>query len=318
MIFKGASCFFRFHSARESDQRRKAVEAAAAMLSGGNNGKFVERTGSLDSHTIGEKLNSPFSEDMEDESPKKKNDILFCRVISIVLSFDYSQRAIKVLNMIKLYGKPIRVNKASQDNESLDVGANLFVGNLDLDVDEKILYDTFSAFGVTVTNPKITRDPEAGNSHEFRFISYDSFEVSNATIESMNGQYLCNRQITMSYAYKIDTKGEHHGTLQMGSQNWKRVEWRKKHLTIWANFLVEDHDVHITQIATYFRLFVHYSILSFFFLLQHCSLKNISNYCNNIQIQSNLHCYSRCFKVQCLNKEKFESTMLLWKEMKVR
>lgn len=57
----------------QSDQWRKAAEAAAAMLSGGNNGKFVERTGSLDSHTIGGKLNSPFSEDMEDESPKKKN-----------------------------------------------------------------------------------------------------------------------------------------------------------------------------------------------------------------------------------------------------
>ncbi|KAJ0747831.1 putative RNA recognition motif domain, nucleotide-binding alpha-beta plait domain superfamily [Helianthus annuus] len=120
--------------------------------------------------------------------------------------------AIKVLNMIKLYGKPIRVNKASQDKKSLDVGANLFVGNLDPDVDEKLLYDTFSAFGVIVTNPKIMRDPETGNSRGFGFISYDSFEASDAAIESMNGQYLCNRQITVSYAYKKDTKGERHGT----------------------------------------------------------------------------------------------------------
>lgn len=28
----------------------------------------------------------------------------------------------------------------------------------------------------------------------------------------MNGQYLCNRAITVSYAYKKDTKGERHGT----------------------------------------------------------------------------------------------------------
>ncbi|KAF9620304.1 hypothetical protein IFM89_011039 [Coptis chinensis] len=120
--------------------------------------------------------------------------------------------AIKVLNMIKLYGKPIRVNKASQDKKSLDVGANLFVGNLDPDVDEKLLYDTFNAFGVIVTNPKIMRDPESGNSRGFGFISYDSFETSDAAIEAMNGQYLCNRQITVSYAYKKDTKGERHGT----------------------------------------------------------------------------------------------------------
>ncbi|KAK2386394.1 polyadenylate-binding protein [Trifolium repens] len=120
--------------------------------------------------------------------------------------------AIKVLNMIKLYGKPIRVNKASQDKKSLDVGANLFIGNLDPDVDEKLLYDTFSAFGVIVTNPKIMRDPDTGNSRGFGFISYDSFEASDSAIEAMNGQYLCNRQITVSYAYKKDTKGERHGT----------------------------------------------------------------------------------------------------------
>ncbi|KAL6842322.1 hypothetical protein ACP4OV_027749 [Aristida adscensionis] len=105
--------------------------------------------------------------------------------------------AIKILNMIKLYGKPIRVNKASQDKKSLDVGANLFIGNLDPDVDEKLLYDTFSAFGVIVTNPKveITRDPETGHSRE-----------------AMNNQHLCDRPITVSYAYKKDTKGERHGT----------------------------------------------------------------------------------------------------------
>ena len=49
-------------------------------------------------------------------------------------------QAIKVLNMIKVYGKPIRVNKASQDKKTLDVGANLFIGNIDPDVDEKVSF----------------------------------------------------------------------------------------------------------------------------------------------------------------------------------
>lgn len=47
-------------------------------------------------------------------------------------------QAVKVLNMIKVYGKPIRVNKASQDKRSQDMGANLFIGNLDPEVDEKV------------------------------------------------------------------------------------------------------------------------------------------------------------------------------------
>ncbi|KAM3394797.1 hypothetical protein P3S68_003800 [Capsicum galapagoense] len=56
----------------------------------------------------------------------------------------------------------------------------------------------------------IMRDLETGNSRDFGFISYYSFDASDAAIEPMNGQYLCNRQITTSYAYKKDTKGERH------------------------------------------------------------------------------------------------------------
>lgn len=40
--------------------------------------------------------------------------------------------------MIKVFGKPIRVNKAASDKRTLEVGANLFIGNLDPDVDEKV------------------------------------------------------------------------------------------------------------------------------------------------------------------------------------
>lgn len=57
--------------------------------------------------------------------------------------------------MIKLYGKPVRVNKASAHQKNLDVGANVFIGNLDPEVDEKLLYDTFSAFGVILQTPKV-------------------------------------------------------------------------------------------------------------------------------------------------------------------
>ncbi|EOA12076.1 hypothetical protein CARUB_v100079351mg, partial [Capsella rubella] len=58
----------------------------------------------------------------------------------------------------------------------------------------------------------IMRDPDTGNSRGFGFISYDSFEASDAAIEAMTGQYLSNRQVTVSYAYKKDSKGERHGT----------------------------------------------------------------------------------------------------------
>merc|ERR1712039_220851 len=94
--------------------------------------------------------------------------------------------AIKIMNMIRLFGKPIRCNKSSQDKKTSEVGANLFIGNLEPEVDEKMLYDTF--------------------------ISYDTFEASDAALAGMNGQFLCNRPISVSYAYKKETKGERHGT----------------------------------------------------------------------------------------------------------
>lgn len=88
----------------------------------------------------------------------------------------------------------------------------MFIGNLDPDVDEKLLYDTFSAFGVIVQTPKIARDPETGNLKGFGFVSFDNFDSSDAAIDAMNNQYLMNKQITVSYALKKDGKGERHGS----------------------------------------------------------------------------------------------------------
>ncbi|OWA49822.1 Splicing factor 3B subunit 4 [Hypsibius exemplaris] len=128
------------------------------------------------------------------------------------MSEEDADYAMKVMNMIKLYGKPIRVNKAAAHQKNLDIGANVFIGNLDPEVDEKLLYDTFSAFGMILQTPKIMRDPETGNSKGYAFVNFASFEASDASIEAMNGQYLCNRAISVSYAFKKDSKGERHGS----------------------------------------------------------------------------------------------------------
>ncbi|ORX83334.1 hypothetical protein BCR32DRAFT_201935 [Anaeromyces robustus] len=143
--------------------------------------------------------------------------------------------AIKIMNMIKLYGKQIRVNKATSDKKNLDVGASLFIGNLDPDIDEKFLYDTFSAFGVIVQTPKIARDTETGNSKGYGFISFDNFESSDAAIEAMNGQYLMNKAITVSYAFKKDGKGERHGT---AAERLLAAQAKKNIPTIMPNKLV--------------------------------------------------------------------------------
>ncbi|GHJ87889.1 hypothetical protein NliqN6_4291 [Naganishia liquefaciens] len=120
--------------------------------------------------------------------------------------------ACKIMNQIKLFGKPIRVNKASYDKKQLDVGANLFIGNLDPMVDDTMLYNTFSTFGPITTTAKIARDPQTGESKGYGFVSYNDFDHSDAAVEAMNNQYLMNKPITVQYAFKKDGKGERHGT----------------------------------------------------------------------------------------------------------
>jgi splicing factor 3B subunit 4 len=104
-----------------------------------------------------------------------------------------------------------RVNKASQDKKTLDVGANIFVGNLDPEIDEKALYDVFGSFGVIVNTPKVMRE-DTGISKGYAFLGYDSFDSSDAAIAAMNGQYLGGRPIHVTYALRKDSKKEKHGS----------------------------------------------------------------------------------------------------------
>jgi splicing factor 3B subunit 4 len=127
------------------------------------------------------------------------------------MSEEDADYAAKIMNQIRLYGKPIRVNKASADKQkTVEIGAELFIGNLDAMVDEKALYDTFSRFGPLVNVPKVARD-DVGISKGYGFVSFGDFDSSDAAIEHMNGQYMMNKEISVQYAYKKDGKGERHG-----------------------------------------------------------------------------------------------------------
>ncbi|PKC09062.1 hypothetical protein RhiirA5_290303 [Rhizophagus irregularis] len=104
---------------------------------------------------------------------------------------------LKIINQIKLYGKPIRVNKATSDKKNLDVGASLFIRNLD----PGTYVQRFWCY-----------HPDTGDGKGYGFISCDNFDSSDAAIDAMNGQYLMNKPITVSYAFKKDGKGERHGS----------------------------------------------------------------------------------------------------------
>ncbi|KAL8029846.1 hypothetical protein ABFX02_14G249900 [Erythranthe guttata] len=74
----------------QSDQWRKAAEAAAAMLSSqgninSNGGQIMERSGSMDSHfngspRMGKMSSSPYGDDVDDDLMKKKNANMLRRI----------------------------------------------------------------------------------------------------------------------------------------------------------------------------------------------------------------------------------------------
>ncbi|KGO59238.1 Nucleotide-binding, alpha-beta plait [Penicillium expansum] len=99
------------------------------------------------------------------------------------ISEEDAEYASKIMNGIRLHGKPIRVNKASADKQkTVEIGAELFIARDDNNL-----------------------------SKGYGFVSFADFESSDAAISNMNGQYLMNKQVSVQYAYKKDGKGERHG-----------------------------------------------------------------------------------------------------------
>lgn len=104
------------------------------------------------------------------------------------ISEEDAEYASKIMNGIRLYGKPIRVNKASADKQkTVEIGAELFVGNLDPMVTEQVLYDTFSRFGNLLNLPKV-RCLWTGNDE----LSVNMFISDRARRQqSLQGLWLC-------------------------------------------------------------------------------------------------------------------------------
>ncbi|KAH8738598.1 U2 snRNP [Cryptosporidium ryanae] len=126
-----------------------------------------------------------------------------------VSDVEYAQ---KIMNSVKLYTKQIRCSRASNDRKPLDIGANLYVGNLAPEIDEKFLFQIFSNFG-KILSLKIVGN-ETNNSNKIKnsaFVNFSSFQESDSAINGLNGQFFYNEQITVSYAYKQNSKNERHG-----------------------------------------------------------------------------------------------------------
>jgi splicing factor 3B subunit 4 len=124
---------------------------------------------------------------------------------------DDARYASTIMDGIRLFGTPIKIGSTPTGDEELDVGAKLYVGNLAPDVTDLVLHSLFSKFG-NVQNCRVVIDRDSGKTRGHGFVSYDSFESADEARKNLNGQFVCNQPITVSYAFKAESrKGEKHG-----------------------------------------------------------------------------------------------------------
>lgn len=108
-----------------------------------------------------------------------------------------AERALDTLNFTPIKGKPCRVMWSHRDPSSRRNGkGNIFIKNLDKNVDNKSLFDTFSAFG-NILSCKVATVMDGDNvkSLGHGFVHFETEEAANLAIEKVNGMLISDKKV---------------------------------------------------------------------------------------------------------------------------
>lgn len=115
-----------------------------------------------------------------------------------------AERALDTMNFDVMKGRPIRIMWSQRDPSLRKSGVgNVFIKNLDKSIDNKAMYDTFSAFG-NILSCKVATD-ETSSSKGYGFVHFETEEAARSAIQKVNGMLLNGKKV---FVGKFIPRGE--------------------------------------------------------------------------------------------------------------
>ena len=109
-----------------------------------------------------------------------------------------AERALETMNYTLIKNRPCRIMWCHRDPSLRKSGSgNVFIKNLDKSIDNKALYDTFSAFG-NILSCKVATD-EQGGSKGYGFVHYETQDAATLAVTKVNGMLLNGKKVFVGF-----------------------------------------------------------------------------------------------------------------------